>query len=396
MNFIGWTRDRAYETGRPPCGAHRRRSVFQVLQLEERSLLTLAPISALVNFVAGVLPSSNVRVGSVQDSDTNATQGDFSASIVWGDQTTSAGTVIASPGASGRFDVTGAHVYPNPGTYPVTVTVQDSQGQSITVKSTAVASSAQIFTFTGGLAAFPANGPNSAAGFSATNRPLFSGTAAPFSTVELFARPVKIDVNEPLGYAIASSSGQWSLATGPLADGSHTVTAVVTPPGGYPSLPQPVGNNGSVVIDTKPPRVVRVDYSGGNQVTVFFSDSISGMNLSSLSQASNYTLAGPRFAGLHPSHISVLPAGSPTNVQQVVLTLSAVRKTRSSIRALSIAGTNISNGPAGSNVGITNNAGNPLPAFSQGFASSATRPSPHREYPPIPCSRGSSIAAIRT
>jgi len=147
-------------------------------------------------------------------------------------------------------------------------------------------------------------------GYTNTNRPTFSGTALPFSTVELFARPSAADVNESLGIAVASGSGQWNLATGPLADGIYTFTAVVTPPGGTPSAALPLAGNGLVVIDTVAPQVVRVAYAGGNQMKVFFRDDLSGMNLASLAQTSNYVLAGPHMAGFHPSAASVLPGGT--------------------------------------------------------------------------------------
>jgi hypothetical protein len=129
------------------------------------------------------------------------------------------------------------------------------------------------------LSAILGNGPNAANGYTNTNRPTFSGTAPPFSTVELFAKPSSLDVSEPLGYAIASEAGQWTLATGPLADGISTVTAVVTPPGGYPGPMQPLANNGRVVIDTVAPKVVGISDSGAGQVTVYFRDDLSGNEL---------------------------------------------------------------------------------------------------------------------
>jgi hypothetical protein len=358
-------------TRRSSSAGSRRPLAAWVQQLERRDLLSLTGISALVNFTAGASPPSTVVIGSFLDSQTTESLADFAASINWGDQSTSAGSLASSPEVPGRFDVSGSHVYVAPGTYQVTITVQSNQGQSLTIMSTAVVSPAQVLGFTGDLAPFPANGPGASSGATNTNRPTFSGTAAPFSTIELFARPATIDVNNPLGYAIASSSGQWILTVGPLAEGAYTVTAVVTPPGGYPSLPQAIANNGQVVIDTTPPRVVRVDYTGGNQVTVFFQDDLSGINKASLLQASNYALAGPRFGSLHPSFITLMSAGSPTDVQEVVLTGPRGRRALSSIRALSVTGTNVRYNPSGTpfNLGITDNAGNPLLGFSQGLLS---------------------------
>lgn len=51
-----------------------------------------------------------------------AASGDYSASIDWGDGTTTAGTIT---GPDGGFGVSGTHTYAEEGSYPVNVTVQD-------------------------------------------------------------------------------------------------------------------------------------------------------------------------------------------------------------------------------------------------------------------------------
>ncbi len=65
-----------------------------------------------------------VPVATFTDGNPTTPLGDFTASIDWGDGTTSAGT-IASPGT-----VEGAHTYASHGTYSVKVTVSDSGGSS--------------------------------------------------------------------------------------------------------------------------------------------------------------------------------------------------------------------------------------------------------------------------
>jgi len=315
-------------------------------------------------------PFTNVAVASISDSNMQDTADQFTALISWGDGQATPGTVT---GSSGSFTITGSHTYVSPGSIPITTTLTDQAGDTFSTTSTAtVLNTATSASFPGGLAPIPGNGPNAAAGYSITNRPTFSGTAAPFATVELFASPAGIDVNNSLGFAIASATGQWTLATGPLADGIYSVTAVVTPPGGYPSLPQAIANNGRLVIDMIPPQVESVTYSGSNQVTVLFRDDLSGMNLASLAQTSNYVLAGPRLRDVHPSTATVLSSGLPTGVQEVVLSLPGGRRNRGQIRGISINGTNQDNNagtPDGS--GITDNAGNPLLGFSQGLLSFA-------------------------
>jgi hypothetical protein len=304
---------------------------------------------------------AGVVVAKFTDPVTSDTAGQLSTLISWGDGQSSSGT--ANPTATaGVFNITGSHTYQAVGTYPITVTLTTPEGATFSGSGTANVLNPNFNgTFTGGLAPVPGNGPNAVNGFTTTNRPLFSGTAPAFSTVQLFARPANVDVNEPLAYAIANSSGNWTLATGPLADGFYTVTAVVTSPGGFPSQPQPTSNNGSVVVDTQAPKVVSVRYNGGNQVTVLFSDATSGMSLASLKNPANYTLTGPHGPFFHPAAISPSPSVSPGAGQQVVLTFPSIRRGRSSLWVFTM------------NMGITDNAGNPLPAFSQEIVLPASR-----------------------
>ena len=373
MDFFWRSVKRVRETRRSQGSGSRRTLAAWVQQLERRELLSLKGISTQVNFTAGASPPSTVIIGSFFDSDVTEPATDFAASINWGDQSTSACAVSPTPGVPGRFDVSGSHVYAAPGTYTATISLQSNTGQSVTITSTAVASAAQVFAFSGGLAPVPSNGPNAAFGYTNTNRPTFSGTAPLYSTVQLFARPSSLDVNEPLGYAIASTTGQWNLATGPLADGIYSVTAIVTPSSGYPGPVQPLANNGRVVIDTVAPKVVRIANSGAGQVTVYFRDDLSGMNFTSLSNTSNYAFAGPRRLGFSPTSATVVPAGSlPTDVVGVVLTIPGNRRTWAMVQGLRITGTNPVGGAGGANLGITDNAGNPLQGYYGKLVSSAS------------------------
>jgi hypothetical protein len=97
-----------------------------------------------VDFTAGVQPSSPVTLGSFYDSNTAASASQFTASINWGDNTSSAGTVIASPGGLGLFLVTGVHTYAAPPGDTITITVQDQTGHTVGLTATAVVSPAVI------------------------------------------------------------------------------------------------------------------------------------------------------------------------------------------------------------------------------------------------------------
>jgi hypothetical protein len=135
---------RPYSLGR---GVHQGHAVIALVEgLEPRSLLTatLTAIPAAFNLLAGVSPASPVAVGSFLDSDATATAGDFTATINWGDGSSSAGTVTAPPanatppaGDSGPFGVTGTHVYASAGTFDVNVTVNDYQNDTTTIMSMA-------------------------------------------------------------------------------------------------------------------------------------------------------------------------------------------------------------------------------------------------------------------
>ncbi|MGO9601521.1 MAG: Ig-like domain-containing protein [Isosphaeraceae bacterium] len=309
---------------------------------------------------------SDVVVATFTDPYASDVGANFTAQISWGDGPLPPDSPPAKvTGQNGVFSILGSHTYTAPGTYPIAITLVTPEGSTISGTSTATVQNPNVnvpVPFAGQLTVVAGNGPNAANGFTTTNRPLFSGTAPAFTTVQLFARPANVDVNNSLGYAIASASGKWTLATGPLADGFYTVTAVVTGPGGFPSQPQPIMNNGTVVIDTQAPKVVAVHYGGGDQITVLFSDATSGMNLANLKNPANYILTGPYRRVLQPTPpISPSSSLSPGAGEKVVLTFPSIRRTRSSLWVFTM------------NMGITDNAGNPLPAFSQGIVMPAAR-----------------------
>jgi hypothetical protein len=74
-------------------------------------------------------------VASFTDANPNAKASDYKVTITWGDGQTSAGTVVAN--GTGGFNVIGTNNYATSGTLPLTVTIQDPGGSSVTVNSTA-------------------------------------------------------------------------------------------------------------------------------------------------------------------------------------------------------------------------------------------------------------------
>ncbi|HET6881721.1 MAG TPA: TIGR03118 family protein [Pirellulales bacterium] len=93
--------------------------------------LTLTPIA--VN--GSERTSLSVPVASFTQPGSSAGAGSYTATIAWGDGTTSPGTVTA--GASG-FSVAGTHTYADEGTYSLSITASRIGGQTATAGGTAV------------------------------------------------------------------------------------------------------------------------------------------------------------------------------------------------------------------------------------------------------------------
>ena len=85
-------------------------------------------------------------VATFTDGDPNGAVTDYSASIDWGDGTTSTGSVQADP--NGGFDVTGSHAYSLSGTFTIGISIADAGGAVATASSTA-----QVAATMGGIAA---------------------------------------------------------------------------------------------------------------------------------------------------------------------------------------------------------------------------------------------------
>lgn len=85
------------------------------------------------------------QVATFTDGDPLTPAGDYTASVQWGDGASSAGTVS---GSGGSFTVNAAHTYTTAGSYPLTVTVHETDGASGT-GSGSVGASDTTLTVTG-------------------------------------------------------------------------------------------------------------------------------------------------------------------------------------------------------------------------------------------------------
>lgn len=79
--------------------------------------------------------SSNVVASFTDAAGAQAAAADFTATIKWGDSTTSSGTVTKT--SAGAFNVSGTHAYATAGTKTLTITVTDEEGQTLTMSATA-------------------------------------------------------------------------------------------------------------------------------------------------------------------------------------------------------------------------------------------------------------------
>jgi hypothetical protein len=166
-------------------------------------------------------------VATFADTNASATAGDFTATIDWGDGTTTAGTVI---GGTGTFTVSGTHTYPDEGSFTVGVTFSDDAPgtASAAASSTATVAEADVLTGTG-------------VTVTATEGQSFSGTVATFTNTNTTAPASNFSASIVWGDGtttagtVGGSAGNFTVTgTHTFAeDGSLTVRVTLTdsPPG---------------------------------------------------------------------------------------------------------------------------------------------------------------------
>jgi FG-GAP-like repeat len=111
---------------------------------------------------------NGATVATFTDGNSSDTAGDFTATINWGDGTTSVGTVS---GGNGSFSVTGTHTYADEGSASLVATIVSTGNTTITPAGTVTIAEGDALTVTG----LTINGsPNV----------LFSGTAATFTDTD--------------------------------------------------------------------------------------------------------------------------------------------------------------------------------------------------------------------
>lgn len=164
-------------------------------------------------------------VGSFSDANPGATVADFTATIHWGDGSSSAGVVSGPSG--GPFTVSGSHLYVEEGSYTIAVTVTDAGGSTVALSGRATIADAALAS----QCAMPTNTSQAFAGATATFTDQSStGNAADFSA--------SIDWGDGTSSAGVITGGPGNLPY--TVSGSHTyastgfftVTTTITDVGG--------------------------------------------------------------------------------------------------------------------------------------------------------------------
>jgi ribosomal protein L6P/L9E len=105
-----------------------------------------AALSATGTTVSGTEGAaiSDTTVATFTDANPNATASDFTATINWGDGTSTSGTVVAQNG--GGFAVDGGHTYADEGQYTIGVSSKDVGGSTANVTGSASVADADVLT----------------------------------------------------------------------------------------------------------------------------------------------------------------------------------------------------------------------------------------------------------
>jgi cyclophilin family peptidyl-prolyl cis-trans isomerase len=173
---------------------------------------------------AGV-PLSNTLLATFTDADPNGTLTDYTATIDWGDGTTSAGNITA--GTGGVFNVLGTHTYSTVGNFTANVVITDTKNtagdvpQAMSTAMSAVTVQQAVATTTG--LTLSTTGPTifgQSVVLTASVTPVPPATGTPAGTVTF------MDGTMLLGTGTLDSTGTATFTATTLSAGTHSLTAV--------------------------------------------------------------------------------------------------------------------------------------------------------------------------
>jgi hypothetical protein len=151
------------------------------------------------------------QVATFTDADPGGNASDYSATITWGDDTSSAGTVSA--GSGGQFVVSGTHTYATAGSFPTSIAISDAGGANATANGRATV-------------AVP---PPTVTAVSPSSGPAGGGTSVTITGAN-FTGATGVKFGSTAATGVTVNSATKITATSPA--GSGTVDVTVTTPGG--------------------------------------------------------------------------------------------------------------------------------------------------------------------
>ena len=232
--------------------------------------VTDAALAAAGNAISGTEGASlTAAVAIFTDANPNALASDFTATINWGDNTSSTGTVVALNG--GGFAVDGTHTYAEEGTYNSTVTINDHGGSTATVSEAVTVADAALSATATAIA--PTEGKSTGlvqvASFT---------DADPNGTISDFTATINWgDGNTTNGTVVALNGGGFAV------DGSHTYAATGT----YNSTVTINDNGGSTATASETVTVNRPANSGA---VVYMTDTSDPWGVKNVAGSAEYAM----------------------------------------------------------------------------------------------------------
>jgi cyanophycinase-like exopeptidase len=234
-------------------------------------------------FTEGV--SAGQVITTFTDADGNTNPSNYSANINWGNGQTTTG-MVSYNSSSGQFQVYGTMTYAEEGSYPISVTINDSDGNQTTATATAAVGDAALTSSLG----YP---------ISVTAGQAFNGSLGEFNDANTSAPASDFTVSVNWGDGSASSAGTVTASGGSggfIIGGSHTyttagtydVTATVTDVGGSQTT---VSTTANVTSGLTPGSSAMVSFVEGNAATVqvaTFTDGDGNTNPSNYSASINW------------------------------------------------------------------------------------------------------------
>lgn len=171
--------------------------------------------------------ATTVTTATFSDPGSSDPASDFTASIDWGDGTTTAGVVT---GGAGNYAVTGTHAYLDEGSFTVTTTAFETNPPSFPISVNSTATVTEADTFTNGAITAPV-APIEGAAFSGASA-TFSDPGYPTNTPDDFSATINWgDGSAPTAGTIFAGPGVGNFTINGnhsyLEEGSYPVTVVV-------------------------------------------------------------------------------------------------------------------------------------------------------------------------